>query len=90
MWGWVGVEGHQSVIAKSSHFTQNMKTVVQSCNSKFEETGGVENTFFCCLFCFFPSGFVTFFHSVWEETQQKASSQTFMQTKNKSFDCSRN
>lgn len=55
MRGWGGVEGHQSVMAKSSHFTQNMRTVVQSCNSKFEETGRVENALFVvCLFCFFP------------------------------------
>lgn len=52
MRGWGGVEGHPSVIARSSHFTQNMRTVVQSCNSKFEETGRVENAFFVVCFAF--------------------------------------
>lgn len=48
-----GVEGHLTVIARSSHFTQN--TVVQSCNSKLEETGRVENAFFVVLcFAFSP------------------------------------
>lgn len=64
--------------ARSEKFAFHTQLWFSPATESLRKLAGIENAFLFSLVWLFPFGFVTFFYAIWEETQQKASSQTFV------------